>query len=130
MYSCKSSYYKYIFCETRFHLVTYRSGYSCTQVDYILTRRNDLKQVQNVIVIGDEECVTHQKLLICLINLRTQIRKQHKPPPKTRIWKLRKPEINENTKKLSRRALIHQLSYLIQIQKQMLNKFGQKLNLP
>ena len=30
------------------HLVTYRSGNSCTQVDYILTRRSDLKQVQNV----------------------------------------------------------------------------------
>ena len=64
-----------------------------------MTRRNDLKQVQNVIVIGDEECVTQQKLLVCPINLRTQIRKQHKPPPKTRIWKLRKPEIHEKYKK-------------------------------
>ena len=27
------------------HLVTYRSGNSCTQVDYILTRHSDLKQV-------------------------------------------------------------------------------------
>ena len=32
--------------------------------------------------------------------LETQIRKQHKPPPKTRIWKLRKPvedSINSST---------------------------------
>ena len=58
------------------HLVTYRSGNSCMQVDYILTRCGDIKQVQNV------------KLLVCKINLRIQIRKQHKPPPKRRIWKL------------------------------------------
>ena len=71
------------------HLVTYRSGNSCIQVDNILTRHSDLKQVQNVKVIGDEKCVTQYKLLICYINLRTQIRKQHKPPPKRRIWKSR-----------------------------------------
>ena len=47
------------------HLVTYQSSNSCTQVDYILTRCSDLKQVQNVKVIGDEECVTQTKLLIC-----------------------------------------------------------------
>ena len=70
------------------HLVTYRSGNSCTQVDYILTRRSDLKQVQDVKIIGNEECVTQHKLLVCEMTLRTQIRKQHKLPPKRRIWKL------------------------------------------
>ena len=64
------------------YLVTYRSGNSCTQVDYILTKRSDLKQVQNVKGIGDEKCVAQHKLLVCHINLRTKIRKQNKPPPK------------------------------------------------
>ena len=67
------------------HLVTYRSGNSCTQLDYILTRFSDLKQVQNVKVIGDEECVNQHELLACKINLRIQIRKQHKPLPKRHI---------------------------------------------
>ena len=67
------------------HLVTYRSGNSCTQLDYILTRFSDLKQVQNVKVIGDEECVNQHKLLACKINLRIQIRKQHEPLPKRHI---------------------------------------------
>ena len=111
------------------HTVTYRSGNSCTEVDYVLTRRSDLKQVQNVKVIGDEECVTQHKLLVWQIDLRTQIRKQHKPPSKRRIWELRKPEVQEKYKKLSRKALISKLCHLIQIQKQMLNQFGQKLNL-
>ena len=82
------------------HLVTYLSGNSCTQVDYILTRRSDLKQVQNVKVIGGEECVTQHKLLVCQTYLRTQIRKQHKPPPKRSIWKLQKPEVQEKYKKV------------------------------
>ena len=77
------------------HLVTYCSGNSCTQVDYILTRHSDLKQVQNVKVIENEECVIQHKLLVCEINLRTHIRKQNKPPPKRCIWKLQKPEAQE-----------------------------------
>ena len=81
------------------HLVTYRSGNSCTQVDYIVTRRSNLKQVQNVKVIGNEEYVTQHKLLVCEMILRTQIRKQHKPPPKGRFLKLRKPEVQEKYKK-------------------------------
>ena len=36
------------FMKLYIHLVTYRSANSCTQVDYILTRRSELKQVQNV----------------------------------------------------------------------------------
>ena len=73
------------------HLVTYPFGNSYTQVDYILTRRRDpKKQVQNVKVNGNEEFVTQHKLFVYEIILRTQIRKQHKPPPKWRIWKLQK----------------------------------------
>ena len=47
------------------HLVTYRPRNPCTQVDYILTRHSDLKQVQSVKLIGDEECVAQHKLLVC-----------------------------------------------------------------
>ena len=35
------------------HKVIYGTGNLCTQVDYILTRRSDLKQVHNVKLIGD-----------------------------------------------------------------------------
>ena len=36
------------FMKPDIHLVNYRSGSSRTQVDYILTRRSEIKQVQNV----------------------------------------------------------------------------------
>ena len=114
------------FMKPNNHLVTYRSRNSCTQVDYILTRRSDLKEVQNVKVIGDEECVTQHKLLVCQITLRTQIRKQHQKYVSGNCENLR---FKRSTKKLSRKALIPQLCYLIQIQKQILNQSGQKLNL-
>ena len=64
-----------------------------------MTRGSDLKQVQIVNITGDEECVTQHKLLICEINLRTQIRKQNKLPPKRHIWKLQKTEFQEKHKK-------------------------------
>ena len=81
------------------HLVTYQSGNSCTQVDYILIRRSDLKQIQNVKVIEDEERVNQHKLRVYQINLRTQSRKQLSLPRKKRIWKLWKPEAQEKYKK-------------------------------
>ena len=87
------------------HLVICRSGNSCSQVDYILTRRSNPKQVQNVKVIGNEECVTQHKLFVCEINLRTQIRKQHKPPPKRHIWKLRKTVVQEKYKKAVKESI-------------------------
>ena len=76
------------FTKAESHLVNYHFGSSCTQVDYILTRGSYLKQVQNVKIIGNEECVTQHKLLVHEINLRTLMRKQPQPPPTRRIWKL------------------------------------------
>ena len=48
---------------------------------------------------GDKECVTQHKLLVCQINLRTETRKQHKPPLKRLIWNLWKPKVQEKYKK-------------------------------
>ena len=56
-------------------------------------------------VIGNEECVTQHKLLVCQIYLRTQIRKQHKPPPKRHIWKLRKPDVQAKYKKAVEKSI-------------------------
>ena len=83
------------FTKAESHLVNYHFGSSCTQVDYILTRGSYLKQVQNVKIIGNEECVTQHKLLVHEINLRTLMRKQPQPPPARRIWKLWKLEVQE-----------------------------------
>ena len=62
---------KTYFIKSDSYLVTYQSGNSHTQVDYILTRPSDLKQIQNVKMIGVVKYVTQHKLLVCQINLRT-----------------------------------------------------------
>ena len=59
----------------------------------------------NVKVIWNEECVTQHKLLACEINLRTQIRKEHKLPPKRHISKLWKPEVQEKYKKAVKESI-------------------------
>ena len=45
-------------------LVTYSSGGNQTQIDYILTKRCQLKNIRDVKVIGSEECITQHKLLV------------------------------------------------------------------
>ena len=99
------------FVKPNSHLITYHSGCHFTQVDYILTKLCDLKYVQNVKVIGDEECVTQHKLLVCDLHLKTRLPTQHKPQPKRCIWKLRKPEIQEKYKMTVKEA-IHSSSNL------------------
>ena len=61
------------FVKPNSHLITYHSGCHFTQVDYILTKRCDLKYVQNVKAVGDEECATQHKLLVCDLHLKTPL---------------------------------------------------------
>ena len=74
-------------------LITYQSGNITTQVDYILIRRCELKQMRNVKVIGSEECITKRKFLVCDINLKTLLPRPYKAPVRRRIWKLRKADV-------------------------------------
>ena len=64
-----------------------------------MAKHSDLKQVQNVKIIGNKECVTQHKLFVSGIKLRKQIRKQHNSPPKRCVWKLQKSEFQEKYKK-------------------------------
>ena len=55
--------------NTHFHkkennLITYQSGGNSSQIDYILVRKSDFKQVRNIKVILGEEVVTQHRLLL------------------------------------------------------------------
>jgi len=70
------------------HLITYKSGNSETQIDYILVRKQDLKMVKNCKVIPGEEVVSQHRLLCVTLHLL-----EDRPPrktftPKIKIWKL------------------------------------------
>ena len=88
-----------LFTKPDNHLVTYRSGKACSQIDFILVRRPDLKCARDVKVIGGEECVSQHKLLICDLELNTSFSKPASIPPKRKLWKLKEPEVRQQFEK-------------------------------
>ena len=54
-----------LFAKRESHLVTYQSGENQSQTDYMLVKWQNIKLVQDVKVIPNEECVTQLKLLVC-----------------------------------------------------------------
>ena len=45
------------------HLITYKSGGNSSQIDFIITRRVDLKEMRDCKVIPGEEVVSQHRLL-------------------------------------------------------------------
>ena len=74
------------------HLITYKSGNNATQIDYILVRRADLKQVKNCKVIPGECVVAQHRLLCATIQMEKEPTVKRKTKSKLRIWKLKGEE--------------------------------------
>jgi hypothetical protein len=70
------------------HLITYSSGGCSTQVDYILTRKNHLKMIQDTKVIRNEECIPQHKLLVAVCKIHKTLDKPYLQTPKLKVWKL------------------------------------------
>ena len=45
------------------HLITYKSGGNSSQIDFIMTRRADLKEMRDFRIIPEEEIVSQHRLL-------------------------------------------------------------------
>ena len=75
------------------HLITYQSGNSKSQIDYILVRKRDLKSVKDVKVIPGEECTPQHKLLVCDLELKFDKPRPKQFIPKRCVWKLRDPTV-------------------------------------
>ncbi len=52
------------FKKKREHLITYKSGDSESQIDYIMLRRSGVVKVKNCKVIPGEECLTQHKTIM------------------------------------------------------------------
>ena len=88
-----------VVCNTFFQkrdsrLITYSSGLSTTQIDYILVRNADKKVVKDVKVIAGEEAAQQHRLLVCdvVVHLVKEVKKPF--VPKRKVWKLK----DNNTK--------------------------------
>ena len=81
--------------KSRNHLVTYASGNSRSQIDYVMVRRADRRMVSNVKAIAGVECVQQHRLVIADLAIG-KVKKNKKPfVPRLKLWKLNTTEGRE-----------------------------------
>ncbi|KAK3574013.1 hypothetical protein QTP86_034352 [Hemibagrus guttatus] len=87
------------------HRVTYKSGGRRTQVDYILCRRGNLKEISDCKVVVGENVARQHRMVVCRMTLMVcKKMKRSKIEKKTKWWKLKKECCEEFRQKL-RQAL-------------------------
>ncbi|KAK3546857.1 hypothetical protein QTP86_003757 [Hemibagrus guttatus] len=84
------------------HRVTYKSGGRRTQVDYILCRRGNLKEISDCKVVVGESVARQHRMVVCRMTLMVCKKKRSK---KTKLWKLKKEECCEEFRQKLRLAL-------------------------
>ncbi|KAK3525767.1 hypothetical protein QTP70_007530 [Hemibagrus guttatus] len=87
------------------HRVTYKSGGRRTQVDYILCRRGNLKEISDCKVVVGESVARHHRMVVCRMTLMVCKKKRSKIEKKTKWWKLKKEECCEEFRQKLRQAL-------------------------
>ncbi|KAK3544873.1 hypothetical protein QTP86_027547 [Hemibagrus guttatus] len=82
------------------HRVTYKSGGRRTQVDYILCRRGNLKEISDCTVVVGESVARQHRMMVC-----RKKRSEIEIEKKTKWWKLKKEECCEEFRQKLRQAL-------------------------
>ena len=82
-----------IFANTLFkkkeeHLVTYKSGGSTSQIDFILVKRKDRKEILNCKVIPGEDLTKQHRLIVMDYKIRKEKKVENVKITKLRVWKL------------------------------------------
>ncbi|KAK3556763.1 hypothetical protein QTP70_016690, partial [Hemibagrus guttatus] len=87
------------------HRVTYKSGGRRTQVDYILCRRGNLKEISDCKVVVGESVARQHRMVVCRMTLMVCKKKRSKMKKKTKWWKLKMEECCEEFRQKLRQAL-------------------------
>ena len=77
------------------HRVTYKSGGKSTQVDYVMCRRRNLKEMCDCKVILNECIAKRHRMVVCKMALMVKKKKAEKVKPKIRWWKPKKTSYQE-----------------------------------
>ena len=77
------------------HRVTYKSGEKSTQVDYVMCRRRNLKEMCDCKVIINECVAKQHRMVVCKMGLIVKKKKAEKVKPKIRWWKLKETSYQE-----------------------------------
>ncbi|KAK3545103.1 hypothetical protein QTP70_000617 [Hemibagrus guttatus] len=87
------------------HRVTYKSGGRRTQVDYILCRRGNLKEISDCKVVVGESVARQHRMVVCRMTLMVCKKKRSEIEKKTKWWKLKKEKCCEEFRQKLRQAL-------------------------
>ncbi|KAK3516276.1 hypothetical protein QTP70_008643 [Hemibagrus guttatus] len=89
------------------HRVTYKSGGRRTQVDYILCRRGNPKEISDCKVVVGESVARQHRMVVCRMTLMVCKKKRSKIEieKKTKLWKMKKKECCEEFRQKLRQAL-------------------------
>ncbi|KAK3521037.1 hypothetical protein QTP86_003681 [Hemibagrus guttatus] len=87
------------------HRLTYKSGGRRTQVDYILCRRGNLKEISDCKVVVGESVARQHRMVVCRMTLMVCKKKRSETEKKTKWWKLKKEECCEEFRQKLRQAL-------------------------
>ena len=77
------------------HRVTYKRGGKSTQVDYVMCRRRNLKEMCDCKVILNECVAKQHRMVVCKMALMVKKKKAEKVKPKIRWWKLKETSYQE-----------------------------------
>ncbi|KAH1197968.1 Craniofacial development protein 2 [Glycine max] len=72
------------------HLITYKSGGTCSQIDFFLIRKSDRKYCLNCKVIPGESLTTQHRVLVMDVRIRDRAkRRSHMVAPRIKWWHLK-----------------------------------------
>ena len=77
------------------HRVTYKSGGKSTQVDYVMCRKRNLKEMCDCKAIVNECVAKQHRMVVCKMVLMVKKKKTEKVKPKIRWWKLKETTCQE-----------------------------------
>ena len=77
------------------HRVTYKSGGKSTQIDYVMCRRRNLKEMYDCKVMLNECVAKQHHMVVCKMALMVKKKKAEKLKPKIRWWKLKEKTCEE-----------------------------------
>jgi hypothetical protein len=95
-----------LFRKRVFHLVTFSSDQHCSQIDFILTRREDRPACLACMVIPGECVVPQYKLVVADFCFRVRFQRSKRvQTPRTKWWNLKKRQRRHSRREFLMRAL-------------------------
>ncbi|KAF7708371.1 hypothetical protein HF521_017428 [Silurus meridionalis] len=89
------------------HRVTYKSGGRCTQVDYVLCRRCNLKEIGDCKVLAGDSIARQHRMVVCRMVLEAKKKRRRvRTERRIRWWKLKEEECSVRFRKRSNRGSV------------------------